>query len=272
MATQLQTRQLADGVITDVKVAAGAAIVSSKLADGANFTKKDGTVAYTGNQSMGNNLLTNLSTPSAGTDAANKSYVDTQIANLHSLFDSKPSAKAQATVNVLLTNPGGSSFDGVTLSNGDRLFLNNQTAQAENGLYSFNGAAAALTRDATMATWLMLPGALLAVEGGGTANAGKLWLCTVSPGGTLGTTAVTFAQVNAVTSVTTRVPEEVPSGSINGSNAAFSLAFTPVGAVSLYLNGQRLRAGGNDYTLSGTSITLVTAPLTGEYLVAEYYR
>gem|GEM_PF-3763520 len=43
---------------------------------------KDGSIAFTGNQSMGGNLLTNLGTPSSGNDAANKSYVDTAVTGL----------------------------------------------------------------------------------------------------------------------------------------------------------------------------------------------
>ncbi len=80
--TTIAGRQIRDGAITNAKVAAGAAIDSSKLADGANFTKKDGSVAFTGNQSMGNNKLTTLATPTDSGDATNKAYVDTQIAGL----------------------------------------------------------------------------------------------------------------------------------------------------------------------------------------------
>ena len=49
---------------------------------------------------------------------------------------------------------------------------------------------------------------------------------------------------------------EVPSGAINGSNAVFTLAFTPspAGSLNLYLNGLRLDAN-VDYTLSTNTIT-----------------
>lgn len=40
------------------------------------YVKHDGTVAFTGDQSMGGNQLTSVGTPAAGTDAANKDYVD----------------------------------------------------------------------------------------------------------------------------------------------------------------------------------------------------
>jgi len=39
--------------------------------------KSDGSVAFTGNQSMGGNKLTTLGTPTVATDAATKGYIDT---------------------------------------------------------------------------------------------------------------------------------------------------------------------------------------------------
>lgn len=41
--------------------------------------KADGSRTFTANQSLGGNKFTNVSTPTASTDAANKSYVDTEI-------------------------------------------------------------------------------------------------------------------------------------------------------------------------------------------------
>jgi len=66
---------------------------------------------------------------------------------------------------------------------------------------------------------------------------------------------------------------ETPSGSINGSNTAFTLAHTPnpAGSLDCYLNGVEQRAGGADYTLSTATITYGTAPPTGATLVC-YYR
>jgi hypothetical protein len=272
--TQITNRQIADGAIDNVKVAAGAAIASSKLADGANFVNKDGSVAFTGNQSHGGNRITNLGTPSAGTDAATRDYVDTAISNLNSLFDSKGSARAASTGNVNVSNPGTASFDGVTLSNGERLLLKNQSASAENGIYTFNGSGSALTRVTDMDNWAEVPGALVIVEEGST-NADTIWLCVSNAGGTLETTAITWQQVNSTgLSSSNFVDKEIPSGSINGSNTTFTLANTPVaGSEHLYLNGVLQESGGgNDYTISGATITMTTAPLSGEKLRASYRK
>jgi hypothetical protein len=67
--------------------------------------------------------------------------------------------------------------------------------------------------------------------------------------------------------------KETPSGTINGSNTAFTLAQTPQEneAVQLFLDGLYLIEG-TDYTLSGTSITMTTAPVLGQVLKAQYVR
>ena len=274
--TQIVKRQIADGAIDNSKIQAGAGIETSKLADGANFTKKDGSVAFTGNQSMGGNLLTNVSTPSAGTDAANKNYVDTAISGLNSLFDAKGSVKvATSSAGTLATSfANGQTIDGVVLATNDRILIKNQASQAENGIYIVN-VSGAPTRATDMDVWTEVPGAFVAVEEG-TANADTIWLCTSNQGGTLGSTAITFQQIptTAGLSNTNFVDKEIPSGSINGSNTAFTLANTPVvGSEHVYLNGVLQESGaGNDYTISGTAITMLSAPLTGEKLRVSYRK
>jgi hypothetical protein len=65
---------------------------------------------------------------------------------------------------------------------------------------------------------------------------------------------------------------ETPSGSINSSNVTFTLAHTPNpgGDLQLYVNGQQMIAGGADYTLATATITMVSAPKTGDVLTAFY--
>lgn len=78
--------------------------------------------------------------------------------------------------------------------------------------------------------------------------------------------------LSAITDGTYFIYNETPSGSINDSNATFTLAGTPnpVGSLELRLNGQVLKAGGADFTLSGSTITMVNAPFTGDVLTASY--
>lgn len=274
--TQIVQRQIADGAINDAKVQAGAGIQTSKLAEGADFIQRDGSVAFTGTQSMGGNSITNLATPSVSTDASTKGYVDTQIANITNLFDAKGSARVSTTAAGTLATDfeNGDSLDGVTLVTGDRILLKNQASQAENGIYVVN-VSGIPTRAVDMDAWTEVPGAFVAVEEG-TSNADTIWLCTSNQGGTLNTTAITWQQIptSAGLSNTNFVDKEIPSGSINGSNTAFTLANTPVaGSEHLYLNGQLQESGaGNDYTISGANITLLTTPLTGEKLRVSYRK
>jgi hypothetical protein len=68
------------------------------------------------------------------------------------------------------------------------------------------------------------------------------------------------------------VTREIPSGSINGSNAVFTLANSPVaGSEQVYLNGLLQDPGaGNSYTISGGTITFASAPLTGDEIHVSY--
>jgi hypothetical protein len=67
---------------------------------------------------------------------------------------------------------------------------------------------------------------------------------------------------------------ETPSGTVNGVNTAFTLANTPMaGTEQIFLNGLLLEAGaGNDYTISGTAITMLQVPVTGDRLRANYQK
>lgn len=65
--------------------------------------------------------------------------------------------------------------------------------------------------------------------------------------------------------------KETPSGTVNSSNTAFTLANTPSPGASLmfFVNGI-LQAVTVDYTLSTATITCTTAPETGAVLLASY--
>ncbi len=72
----------------------------------------------------------------------------------------------------------------------------------------------------------------------------------------------------------TPVTSETPTGSIDGTNTTFTLAFTPTaGSTRLFLNGLRQKPGaGNSYTQVGTTITLSEAPQAGDELLVDYFR
>ena len=275
--TTIRQRQIEDGAINDAKVAAGAAIATTKLADGADFIKRTGTVAFTGEQSMGGFKLTNVGTPVANTtDAATTAYVDAAIAALAAFFDNKPSVRVATTAAGTLATSfeNGDTVDGITLATGDRILIKNQAAPAENGIYIVN-ASGAPTRALDMDAWTEVPGALVAVEVG-TTNADTVWLCSADQGGTLETTAINWQQIPTSAGLLNSnfVDRETPSGTINGSNVTFTLANTPVvGSEHVFLNGIIQNSGAsNDYTISGATITYLTAPLTGEVLRVSYRK
>ena len=271
--TTIAGRQIRDGAITNAKVAAGAAIDTSKLADGANFIKKDGTVIMTGNLDLGNQKVVSLGTPTANGDATNKSYVDGLISALPSAYKYR-NVHAATTANITLSNPGTNTFDGHALTSGQRLLVWQQSTASQNGIYDFNGSSSALTRSSDSDAWDELTGTLVYVDQG-TTYGDKRFYCTSNTGGTLGSTSVTYVQDTAGTlSPTNFVTEETPSGSINGSNTSFTIANTPTaGTVKLYLNGVRQKSGaGNDYTISTNTITMTTAPVSGDVMIVDYMK
>ena len=274
--TQTAQRQIADGAINDAKVQAGANIASNKLAEGADFIRRSGAVAMTGALNMGSQLITNVLTPSAGTDAANRNYVDTAISGVTSLFTSKGTVRLATTANGVITTAyaNGQTVDGFVLATGDRILLKNQTAPSENGIYTVN-ATGSPTRALDMDIWNEVPGAWVTVQQG-TVNADTTFLSTADQGGTLNTTAITFTNPIGVGGLTAAsfVDKEIPSGAINGSNVTFTLANTPTaGSEHVYLNGVLQESGsGNDYTITAAVITYLSAPLTGEKVRVTYRK
>jgi hypothetical protein len=64
----------------------------------------------------------------------------------------------------------------------------------------------------------------------------------------------------------------VPTGAVNGINTVFTLPTTPVNSVALVFRNGLLQnpGGGNDYTISGGTITFNTAPLVGDTIISVY--
>lgn len=84
--------------------------------------------------------------------------------------------------------------------------------------------------------------------------------------------ALFASQLNGVLAQGTPADGEIPTGAINGINAAFTLAYTPkTGSVHLFLNGVRQRLT-TDYTVAGNTITYASGakPQTGDNHYADY--
>lgn len=145
---------------------------------------------------LNNKQLTNMADGAAATDAVTKQQLDAAIRGL----DWKPEVVAASTANVNLAAPG-TSLDGVTLTANDRVLLKDQTAPAENGIYVWTAAGAALTRALDADSWTELSGSTVTVQRG-TVNADRVYHFTMDDGGTLGTTAITLAQVGGGSTIT----------------------------------------------------------------------
>lgn len=184
-------------------------------------SRLDQMAAPTGSVSMNSQKITGLATPTADTDAANKGYVDSVAQGL----DPKASVRAATTANITLS--GTQTIDGVSVIAGDRVLVKNQTTTSANGIYV--AAASTWARAADMDNWTEVPNAFVFVEEG-TTNADTGWVCTSNAGGTLGTTAVAWAQ--------------------------FSGAGTYIAGNGLTLTGNTFAVGGTANRITTTSTTV----------------
>lgn len=136
-------------VTLDVGAGDGITVNANDVAVNNTVVRTNGANAFTANQSMGGNKLTNVGTPTAASDAANKSYVDSLAAGL----DPKASVRAATTaalpastydngasgVGATLTADANGALpaqDGITLVVGNRLLVKNQAAALQNGIYT----------------------------------------------------------------------------------------------------------------------------------------
>jgi hypothetical protein len=124
---------------------------------------------------MNDQKITGLATPTADADATTKAYVDGVAAGLFW----KDAARVLMTSNVNLGGPGG-TLDSQTMVANDRVLLTNQTTDGENGIYVWNGAAAAMTRATDADAFAELDHAAVFIKDGTYADTGWTQTATLS--------------------------------------------------------------------------------------------
>jgi hypothetical protein len=205
---------------------------------------------------------------------------------------SKPVSTATQTA---LDNKQDTSAKGVangyaSLDSGGKV----PVAQLPNSIMEYQGTWDASTNTPTLANGTGSTGDVYRVSASGTALSltfgvgdyiiynGSTWEksdttdAVASVAGRTGVVTLTTTDLSDFgTAVTGKfVTRETPTGLTNGSNTSFVLANTPVvGSESVFLNGILQEPGaGNDYTISGSAITYLSAPVSGDKVRVSYVK
>jgi len=178
----------------------------------------------------------------------------------------KAPVTAATTANITLS--GTQTIDGKAVVAGNTVLVKNQTTSSENGIYQVNAGAWTYATGCT--TWEQYVSALVFVEFG-TTQIGTAWYCTAQPGGTLGTTAMTWSNFSTSTNYTAGTGLTLSS---------FQFSITPVGTAGTYGSASQVpvfitNASGQVTSVTNTSIaiagnqitsgTIDTARLSGSY-------
>jgi hypothetical protein len=179
LATGVDATKIADGSVTNAEFQYLNGVTSdiqtqinSKAAD-ADVIKKDGSVAFTAAQSMGGFKLTGLAAGTASSDAVTKGQQDAALEGLKP----KTAVRVATTANITIATDlnVGDVVDGVTLANGDRVLVKDQTSAELNGIYAAGATPTRSTDFDSLSPIDEVNGSLVAVQEG-TTNAGKVFV------------------------------------------------------------------------------------------------
>jgi len=207
-------------------------------------------------------------------------------------IDWKQSVRAASTpgLNVSLTG-GPYTVDGITLADGDRVLLKDQTDPSENGIYVYNASSLLLVRDYDALQGTLSSGAACFVEKG-TSNSESMWVLSTHDPITVGTTNLVwdeffpfghlsssiFTETGPVYAKTTssvsfdssfRNPNQIGSdvfffvsGSLDGAGkSVFGGNVTTSGSIdsSMGLSGSLTTlSDGSSYLIAGPGISIVS--------------
>lgn len=143
----------------------------------------------------------------------------------------KEPVRVRATGNVTVSSPGTSTFDGVTISSGDRILLPAQSTGSQNGIYTFNGSGSTMTRTADCDTGSEFVGATVYVSEG-TTYGNTYWTCTTDATITVGVTSTTWAQTPSA-SRTLAGYVDTTTQSFTGAKTFYGATTGTVGTVAI---------------------------------------
>ena len=138
---------------------------------------------------VNNSRISNVTDPTQAQDAATKAYVDA----VKQALDIKDSVRVATTANITISTDlnVGDTIDGVTLADGDRVLVKDQSSGSENGIYI---AGSSPVRSADANTSAEVTAGLFVFVEEGTVNADNGFVLTTNDDITLDTTALTFVQ------------------------------------------------------------------------------
>lgn len=242
-----------------------------------NSTINSTTIGATTPSSAAFTTATVSTAPTSSIDVANKQYVDGYVAGLSWKPPVNYGTTGDITLSGLATQGGGDWASALTA--GMRVLVKNQSTQANNGIYV--AAAGAWSRSVDADLWDELISAICFIESGNTLG-GSAWYCPAQPGGTLGTTAITWSNfsVAATYSAGTGLTLSSYQFSITNTGVAAatygSASSVPVYTVnaqgqltsatntSIAINANQITSGSvtnaqlqnSSFTLNGTAVSL----------------
>ena len=138
---------------------------------------------------VNNSRISNVTDPTQAQDAATKAYVDA----VKQALDIKDSVRVATTANITIASDlnVGDTIDGVTLADGDRVLVKDQSSGEENGIYI---AGSSPVRSADTNTSAEVTSGMFCFVEEGTVNGDNGFVLTTNDTITLDTTALTFVQ------------------------------------------------------------------------------
>ncbi len=212
--------------------------------------KKDGSVAFTAAQSMGGFKLTSLAAGTASSDAINKGQLDAALEGLKP----KAAVRVATTANIVIATAlnSGDVIDGVTLADGDRVLVKDQTAAEENGIYIVGATPARSTDFDSLSPIDEINGSLVAVQEG-TLHAGKVFVQSGTVA-VLDTDPINFVFFNSSASLVGGDGITVSGSNVSVDHDGQGLTFVAT-QLALELDGSTLSKSASGLKLSDTAVT-----------------